>query len=266
MSSNLLAYKFKNHQWHKADGINESDVVVIVDPSRNLIWYFEGRNSSARKRNKARNLLGDLKNKHSTYKFRKVTTNTPRDIIREFQILKEQFYINAIKNLNIDVSKISSIYFYLNGFGSLLTIFCITISFLYLTGSNIVIHDNFNHFMVRFTDFQLIILLLSSFSLISFICFTITSILSSLFKQKIPAIFNIVGSSMMFLAFLQLNIWDLLIYTDVIGNQIYIRSDVLSIFIWNLNVFFIISIFIAFVMGMIGFRQIDRIIQPDQED
>jgi hypothetical protein len=261
MSSNLLTYKFKSKQWYKAEGINEKDVAVIVDPSRNLIWYFEGKKSSARKRNKARNSLDQLKNQHATYKFKKVNRKAPRDIIREVAILKEDFFINSLKNLNVDVLKISKAYFYINCFGGLFTIINFVFSLLFLVGSSTVIFDNQIHYSFTVSNFQLYLMLQSILSLSSFILFSTTAVISLLFKQRIPAVYNILGSVLIFIAFYMIIISNSLMYSEVIYQQVFIRADVFILFNINIDLLYLIIIFIAFIMGITAFKYIDQIIE-----
>jgi len=264
MSSNLFAYKFKNNQWHNADDINESDIVVIVDSSRNIIWYFEGRNSSARKRNNARGLLGDLKNKHATYKFKKITSNTPRDIIRELQILKEQFFASTIKQLNVDISKISQIYFYLNAFGNLLIILSLTVIILLIGGTGTRIYENYMHFSFRLVDFEMIFMLLSLLSLISFLLFLFAGLIVLILKQKIIATYNIFGSVIIFIAFYIISTWTNILYFELDYQIILIRIDVFTLFVFILAILYIIGLFIGFVMSILGFKKVEHAIEEEE--
>ena len=264
MSSNLFAYKFKNNQWHNADDINESDIVVIVDSSRNIIWYFEGRNSSARKRNNARGLLGDLKNKHATYKFKKITSNTPRDIIRELQILKEQFFASTIKQLNVDISKISQIYFYLNAFGNLLIILSLTVIILLIGGTGTRIYENYMHFSFRLVDFEMIFMLLSLLSLISFLLFLFAGLIVLILKQKIIATYNIFGSVIIFIAFYIISTWTNILYFELDYQNILIRIDVFTLFVFILAILYIIGLFIGFVMSILGFKKVEHAIEEEE--
>ena len=261
MSSNILTYKFKSKQWQKAEGINENDVAVIVDPTRNLIWYYEGKKSSARKRNKARNSLDQLKNQHANYKFRKVNRKAPRDIIREVAILKEDFFINSLKSLNVNVLKISKAYFYLNSFGGLFNIINFILSLLFLVGSSTVIFDGQIHYSLTLSNFQLYLMLQSILSLSSFILFSTTAVISLLFKQRIPAVYNILGSVLIFIAFYMLIISNSLMYSDIIFQQIFIRADVFVLFNLNIEMLYLISLFIAFIMGITAFKYIDQVIK-----
>lgn len=264
MSSNLFAYKFKNDQWHKADDINESDIGVIVDSSRNIIWYVEGRNSSARKRNNARGLLGELKNKHATYKIKKITSNTPRDIIRELQILKEQFFASTIKQLNVDISKISNTYFYLNAFGNLLIIVSLTIIILLIGGTSTRIHENFMHFSISFVDFEMIFMILSLLSLISFLLFLFAGLIVLILKQKIVATYNIFGSILIFIAFYMIGTWTNILYFEIDYQVILIRIDVFTLFVFNLAILYIIGLFIGFVMSLLGFKKVEHVIEEEE--
>ena len=264
MSSNLFAYKFKNDQWHNTDDINESDIVVIVDSSRNIIWYFEGRNSSARKRNNARGLLGDLKNKHTTYKFKKITSNTPRDIIRELQILKEQFFASTIKQLNVDISKISQLYFYLNAFGNLLIIVSLTIIILLIGGTGTRIYENYMHFSIRLVDFEMIFMFLSLLSLISFLLFLFAGLTVLILKQKIIATYNIFGSVLIFIAFYMISTWTNILYFEFDYQTILIRIDVFTLFVLNLAILYILGLFIGFVMSILGFKKVEHAIEEEE--
>ncbi|MHA1671701.1 MAG: hypothetical protein ACTSV5_14175 [Promethearchaeota archaeon] len=264
MSSNIFAYKFKNNQWNKADDINESDIVVIIDSSRNAIWYFEGRNSSAKKRNNARGLLGDLKNKHRTYKIKKITSNTPKEIIRELQILKEQFFASTIKQLNVDISKLSQMYFYLNTFSNLLIIVSLTIIILLIGGSGTRFHENFMHFSIRFVDIEMIFMVLSLLSLISFLLFLSTGLIVLILKQKIIATYNIFGSILIFIAFYMICTWTNIFYFEFDYQFILIRIDVFTLFALNLAILYVIGLFIGFVMSIIGFKKIDRVIEEEE--
>jgi hypothetical protein len=264
MSSNLFAYKFKNDQWHKADDINESDICVIVDSSRNIIWYVEGRNSSARKRNNARGLLGDLKNKHATYKIKKITSNTPRDIIRELQILKEQFFASTIKQLNVDISKISNTYFYLNALGNLLIIISLTIIILLIGGTGTRIHENFMHFSISLVNFEMIFMILSLLSLISFLLFLFAGLTVLILKQKIVATYNIFGSILIFIAFYMISTWTNILYFEIDYRVILIRIDVFTLFVFNLAILYIIGLFIGFVMSLLGFKKIEHAIEEEE--
>ncbi|MBY9003406.1 MAG: hypothetical protein KGD73_05495 [Candidatus Lokiarchaeota archaeon] len=263
MSSNLFAYKFKNDQWHNADGINESDIVVIVDSSRNLIWHFEGRNSSARKCNKARELLGEIKNKHATYKIKKITSKTPRDIIRELQILKEQYFASTIQQLNVDISKVSQAYFYLNAFGNLLIIISLTIIILLIGGTGTQIYENYQHFSIRLVDFEMIFIVLSLLSLISFLLFLFAGLIVLVLKQKIVATYNIFGSILTFIAFYMISTRTNVFYLEIDFQTILIRIDVFSLFVFNVAILYIISLFIGFVMSFLGFKKVDHAIKEE---
>ena len=264
MSSNLFAYKFKNDQWHNADDINESDIVVLVDSSRNIIWYLEGRNSSARKRNKARGLLGELKKKHATYKIKKVKSDTPRDIIRELQILREQFFTSTIRNLNVDISKISSVYFYLNIFGNLLTIISLTIIILLIGGSGTQIYENYMHFSIKLIDFEMIFLMLFLLSLISFILFLFAGLIVLILKQKIVATYNIFGSLLIFIIFYMISTWTNILFFEFSYQSILIRIDTFTLFAFSLIILYIVSLLIGCVMSIVGFKKVDFAIEEEE--
>lgn len=264
MSSNLFAYKFKNDQWHNADDINESDIVVLVDSSRNIIWYLEGRNSSAKKRNKARGLIGELKKKHATYKIKKVKSDTPRDIIRELQILREQFFTSTIKQLNVDISKISRVYFYLNIFGNLLTIISLTIIILLLGGAGTQIYENYIHLSIRKVDFEMLFLFLSLLSVISFLLFLFAGLIVLILRQKIVATYNLFGSLLIFIIFYLISTWTNILYFEYSYQSILIRIDAFTLFAFSLIILYLSSFFIGCVMSVIGFKKVDFTIKEEE--
>jgi hypothetical protein len=263
MSSNLYAYKFKNNQWHQADDINESDIVVIVDSSRNLIWYYEGRNTTARKCNKARSLIGDLKSKHETYKIKKITNKTPRDIIRELQILREQFFASTIKQLNVDVSKMSKIYFYLNTFSNLLIIISFTIIILLIGGTGTRIYENYPHYSIRLANFNMIFFVLSLFSLISFLLLLFAGLMALILRQKIIATYNIFASVLIFITYYMISTWTSIFYFELDYQIILIRIDVFALFVSNLVILYLICLFVGFAMSLLGFKRIEQIIEEE---
>ena len=153
MSTNLFPYKYLKGQWYQADEINDSDVVVVVDTSQETIWFQAGNKSTARNRSDARALLGDLMEKYTSYEFKRVSNETPDDILVKLDDLKELYYVRSVGSLNYDLRKVSSIYFYLNSIGCLLLI--ISISFLgsLIFGSGTSFIDSHLHYSILFDNF-----------------------------------------------------------------------------------------------------------------
>ena len=54
-----------------------------------------------------------------------------------------------------------------------------------------------------------------------------------------------------------------LIYSDVVFQQIFIRADVFLLFNLNIEMLYLISLFIAFIMGITAFKYIDQIIKDE---
>jgi hypothetical protein len=91
--------------------------------------------------------------------------------------------------------------------------------------------------------------------------FITTAVISLLFKQRIPAVYNILGSVLVFIAFYMLIISNSLMYSDIIFQQIFIRADVFVLFNLNIEMLYLISLFIAFIMGITAFKYIDQVIK-----
>ena len=92
-SSKLFPYKMKKKTWYRAEDVTESDIAVIVDTSRDTIFYWEGSKSSARNRSDAREILGQLKKKYIPYRFKRVTaTTSPSEVLDKLAELKAKSF------------------------------------------------------------------------------------------------------------------------------------------------------------------------------
>jgi hypothetical protein len=58
-----------------------------------------------------------------------------------------------------------------------------------------------------------------------------------------------------------LRIWDIILYYDIIGNMIYIRKDVIFLFIFNLYIFQILGLIFGYTAVFTSFFESKRIIK-----
>jgi hypothetical protein len=252
MSSNLFAYKFSNGEWLSANDINESDVGVIIDTSREAIWFFSGKFSSARKRSNARELLSNLLNQYSSYVMNIVADDTPDDILVKLEDLKEEYYKRRLANLNYDIRKVSNAFFYLNLFACLLLIVVITFSIMLIFGGSTTFIDNYSHFSMPFENYILQIFFLTAFTLTPFIFFSINTLITIFTNNIKLAMLSLTAALTSFIGFFILRIWDLTIFYQIIGWSIYVRVDVLILFILNINIFGILSLLFGLYLLIIG--------------
>ena len=246
MSTNLFPFIFKNERWYNAEGVNDSDIGVIVDTDRAVIWFFEGSKSSARNRSSAKQLLADLRQKYELYAFKSISNESPKDILEYLEELKKHDYITRIRYFQYDLEKISKYYFYLNNLGCLLLI----IAFTFLTGflflSNKLYIDSFDYFSLDINRFLFIVNIVSILFISTFIIFILTSFFGVILNKRALFTYNLTTSITVFIAFFMLRIWDIVLYHEIIGSVIYIRMDVVFLFIFNLDIFQLLALIFGY--------------------
>jgi hypothetical protein len=256
MSSNLFPYKFSNGEWFSADDINESDVAVIIDTSREAIWFYTGSKSTARNRSNARELLSDLLNQYSTYVMNIVADDAPDDILVKLEDLKEQYYRRKFARIEYDLRKVSQAFFYLNLIACLFLVISITVSIFLIVGGYTTLFESYFHFKIPTRNFNFLSILLLSLMLSSFIIFTTNTLIGLFINKRILFFSGMVSSVSSFLSFFILYIWDLIIYYQIIGSIIYIRTDVFFMFITIISIFGSISLLIGGYMLIISRKEI----------
>lgn len=263
MSTNLFPFIFKNERWYNAEGVNESDIGVIVDTDRATIWFFEGSKSSARNRSSAKELLADLRKRYELYAFKRISSDSPKEIIEYFEELKKHDYITRIQYFPYDLEKISKYYFYLNNTGCLLLIATLTFLIGFLLFSNTTYIDPFNYFSISFSRFLFNINLISILFIISFVIFIITSFFGVILNKRALFIYNLSTSIFVFIAFFMLRIWDIVLYFDIIGSTIYIRMDAIFLFIFNLDIFQLLGLIFGYIAVFTSFFESKKIKRLD---
>jgi len=256
MSTNLFSYKYLKEQWYQADEINDSDVVVVVDTSQETIWFHAGNKSTARNRSDARALLGDLMEKYTSYEFKRVSNETPDEILVKLEDLKELYYVRSVASLNYDLRKVSSIYFYLNSIGCLLLIISITFLGFLLFGSGTSFIDSHLHYSIFFENFKFQISFISTLLIVSFSIFVTSTIMGIFLKKKQLFTKTLIAGILTFLSFFIIKIWDISLYYEVIGQFIYFRIDVLIWFVFCIEILQTLAVVIGFYTGIISFKKI----------
>ena len=256
MSSNLFPYKYSMEEWYKADFINESDVVVIVDTSRETIWFYRGIKSTARNRSKARELLNDLMKNYPSYSLKNVSEETPDDVLILLEDLKEQFYKRRLATLSFDLRKVSFTFLILCLVACFLFVLLITLSTLFIIGSNTTVFDEYIHFIIPKSNFSFLMLFFSLIFLVSFICFIITFLIAFFLRKSILIWYSLVAFILSFLGFFIIRIWDFILFFKISGQMILFRVDVFMMFIINFNIIGLILLIFSIYLIIIAPKRI----------
>jgi ribosomal protein L29 len=256
MSSNLFPYKYSKEEWYKADFFNESDVAVIVDTSREIIWLYTGKSSTARKRINARELLNDLMKNYSSYALKDVSEETPDDILAQLEDLREEYFRRRMSTLTYDIRKVSNTFFYISCLACLLLILAFTFSILGMLGSGTSLLNGYNHVIINVSNFSFQVIFIASLILASFLSFIITFLIALFLRKKSLIFYIIITLIFSFLGFFLITNWDSLIFSEIIGQVIFFRVDVFTLYIVNLNIILIIPLGFGITLIIIGSKKI----------
>jgi len=258
MSSKLFPYKLTKGQWFRAESFTESDIAVIVDTSREMIWFWEGTKSSARSRSNARDMLGQLKKKYIVYKFKRITLASPEDILERLDELREKSFTGKIPGLKLELTDFSKIFYMLNIAASFLIIISVAILWLLLFGHQIDVGGTL-HYSIISIDFIQKIDLISLILLLGFAIFVCSSLFGHFLKKKSFSLMTLIALCFIFIAFFMVRIWDIIMYYQESGNSILIRKDVFTLFILSLNLLMIPGLVIGLVMGLLGLKNLKKV-------
>jgi len=256
MSTNLFPYKYLKGQWYQADETNDSDVVVVVDTLQETIWFHAGNKSTARNRSDARALLGDLMEKYTSYEFKRVSNETPDEILVKLDDLKELYYVRSFASLNYDLRKVSSIYFYLNSIGCLLLIISISFLGFLIFGSGTSFIDSHLHYSILFENFIFQISFISMLLIVSFSIFVTSTIMGIFLKKKQLFTKTLIAGILIFITFSIVKLWDMALYYEILGQFIYFRIDVLIWYAFCIEILQTLAMIIGFYTGIISFKKI----------
>ncbi len=256
MSSNLFPYKYSKEEWYKADFINEDDVVVIVDTSRETIWLYSGKKSTARNRINARELLNELMKNYSSYALKEVSEETPDDILAYLEDLREEFFKRRISTLAYDIRKVSNLFFYLNCLACLLLIIASMLSIIWIIGTSTYELNEFDHFAISLSSFSFQIIFIASLLLGSFLSFILTFIIALFLRKKSLIFYTIITLILSLGGFFFVRFWDFLMFSEITGQVIFFRVDIFTLYIFNLNIIMIIPLIIGITLIIIGSKKI----------
>ena len=258
MSSKLFPYKLTKGQWFRAESFTESDIAVIVDTNREMIWFWEGTKSSARSRSNARDMLGQLKKKYIVYKFKRITSVSPEDILQRLEELREKSFTGKIPGLKLELTDFSKIFYILNVVASLLIIISACFLWVMLFASQIDIGGAIYYSIISI-NFSQSIDLVSLILLISCAIFICSSLFGYFLKKKLFSLMTLIALCFIFIAFFMIRIWDVIVYYQEAGNSILIRKDVFILFILSLNFLIIPGLAIGLIMGLLGLKNLKKV-------
>jgi len=265
MSSKLFPYKLVKGQWFRAESFTESDIAVIVDTNREMIWFWEGSKSSARSRSNAREMLGQLKKKYIVYKFKRVTSGSPEDITERLEALREKSFTGKIPGLKLELKDFSKIFYILNIAASALIIIGLIVSWLLTFGPQINIGGSLFYSFI-FIDFTQNMDLIGIILLLGFTIFVSSSLFGHFLKKRLFALMTLIALCFIFIAFFMIRIWDIIMYYQESGNTLLIRKDVFTLFIFSLSVLIIPGLITGLVTGLLGLKNLQKIeAEPEEE-
>ncbi len=265
MSSKLFPYKLTKGQWFRAESFTESDIAVIVDTNREMIWFWEGDKSSARSRSYARDMLGQLKKKYIVYKFKRITSGSPEDILERLEDLREKSFTGKITGIRLELKDFSKIFYILNIVASSLIIISTIILGLMLFGTQIEINGTLHYSLISI-EFLQSIDLISLILLFSFVIFACSALFGHFLKKKLFSLMTLIAVCFIFIAFFMVRIWDVIIFYQESGIYIMIRKDVLTLFILCLSFLTISGLIIGLIMGLIGLKNLKKVEVDIEED
>lgn len=260
-STNYFSYKMKKGQWAKADALNESDIAVIIDINMEIFWFWEGTHSTARDRYNARQILGQLRKKYTSYRFKRINKEASEDVRDQLELLqihalarKKSDKKNIIKNLSNIFHTISLI----NCTLIIITIILLTSMFFQFQAINPDLYINQNNFISIFVISSLLLLL-------SFILFIISATYSGISRNTLLLIISIIGCCLIFIPFFILRIWDVILI-HVISNEQYIfQNDAIFFFIFSMDIFLVLNILCSLSIGIMGFMNVSLIRKKEFE-
>ncbi len=255
--SKLFPYKMKKQTWFRAeDGINDSDIAVIVDtrPGSDTIWFWEGAKSSARSRSNAREILGQLKKKYIPYKFKRVTKNSPEEILLKLEELKGKSYTGKIRGIKYELKDFSRAFFSLNIIGGFIALFCIIYLAQIMTWNTTTKELSYTYYSIDYNMFLLIVNITSLCLLFLVFVFAGSAFFGGITKNKIFSVVTIIAAILSFIAFFMLRIWDQIIFYETVDQDLLIRKDILVIFAFCLEMLIGQVMVLSFLTGFLGIK------------
>jgi len=254
----------KKGQWFRADDITESDIAVIVDSNTDTIWFWEGQRSSARNRSKAREILGLLKKKYIPYRFKRVTRNSPLEVLTKLEELKELSFTGKISGIKYELKDFSRVLYILNIIGGILAIISMIYLWQALYWTETSEGLDYMHFSVDFTFFLSYINISSYILLAITLMYMFSAFFGGILKKKSFYLLSILAACAIFVAFFMVRIWDVILFYEEIDNDILIRKDALILFSFCLEVLLIPGMVLGMITGISGLRSINIIEETEE--
>lgn len=246
MSSKLFPYLLKNNQWIKSEAISSDDVAVLVDTTRDIIWYLEGEKSSARTKFDARGLLGQLKIKYIAYKFKRIDNRAPKDVLDKIEELKRT---EGIKLRINEIQKFSKYLYSLNIIAGVIQIIGMIFITWALFWSQAYDSQFFLNYIVNSNHFDFYIDLVSILILSSMIIFIFTSFFGIILRKKSFVIISIIlaVTSYFSLAYIRLGSTSLFLWPTTPFPNVMIRVDAFLFFILGVDIILFTNIVSAII-------------------
>lgn len=251
-STNLFSYKMKKGQWAKTDSLTESDIAVIIDVDLEIFWFWEGPYSNTRDRYNARQILGQLRKRYTSYKFKRINEEASESVKDKIEALQIRALAKKKKDKKYKLKNISTIVHSIDLINAILII----ITIVFLMGIFFQSEVFLPNLAINKMYFNLTLLISSIISLISFILFIISAIYMGIARNLQLTIISIIGCCLIFVPFFMLRIWDTLLITNSINEQYLIQNDAIGFFIFNLDIFFVLSIICSLTIGILGIMNI----------
>lgn len=255
-TSKLFPYKMKKETWYRAKSLTESDIAVIVDTNTETIWFWEGNKSSARNRSTAREILGKLKKKYIPYRFKRVTKNSPDNILFKLEQLQEESFKGKIAGVRLESKDFSRLFYDLNLASSLLIVGVMIYLWSGLFWSSTINEQGYLLFSINYNQFLFYIAFNSFVLLVSFLIFMSSAFFGRVLKKRLFSYLSLIAGVFTFIAFFIMRIWDVTIYFSLEGNNILIRNDVFVLFVLALEFLITPALGVGILTGILGLRNI----------
>ncbi len=251
MSSKLFSYLLKNNQWIKSDAISIDDVTVLVDTRRDIIWYLEGEKATARTKFDARGLLGELKKKYIPYKFKKIDSRAPIDVLDKIEELKKSTSHLGMKFRGKEIQEFSKYLYSLNIVAGILQIIGMIIITWALSWPQVYDSQSYLNYIINSNHFYFYIELDSLLLFFSLIIFIFTSFFGIILRRKIFTTSSIFLAVIIFLSLVYIRIGPTLLYFQATSPfpNILIRVDAFLFFIIGVDIILFVSIVGSIIPG-----------------
>ncbi|MFX1276077.1 MAG: hypothetical protein ACFFBP_01680 [Promethearchaeota archaeon] len=252
----------KKGQWTKTDSLTDSDISVIIDINSEIFWFWEGPQSTARDRYNARQILGQLREKYISYKFKRINKEASeyvRDELEALQIYalakKKSDKRNQLKNLANIIHFISL----MNSFFNIIII-------ILLIGVLVQSQSIFPYIFFNQINFNFTLEICSLILILSLIILILSAIYMGISRNRFLLVISIIGCCFNFISLFMLRIWDELLIVISSGQHYLIQIDAIFFFIFSIDIFLILSISCCLIVGIMGFMNVKYFIKRFEKE